>query len=46
MESSTAKKSSNSKIVDVKLKAIGSSFRSNPPKEESGTDLDKFVKSR
>ena len=34
------------KVVDVKLKAIGASFKSNPPKEESGSDVEKFISSR
>merc|ERR1719262_200390 len=34
------------KIVNVKLKQIGVSFRSNPHKEESGSDVDKFISSR
>ena len=34
------------KIVNVKLKQVGVSFRSNPPKEESGSDVEKFISSR
>ena len=34
------------KVVDVKLKPIGASFKSNPPKEESGSDVEKFISSR